>query len=577
MFIRPITIKKNGKQHGYWALVESYRTSSGPRQRIVSYLGQSDEPLRRGIHQKADGKPYQHMLFDDVKPVWVEVNTNGIRVERCLDFGGSWLGLELLKHLGLTELFERLMPAGREDVSWSLMSLVLVIARLCEPSSELHIAEHFYKDTVLCDILGIAADKINDDRLYRALDQLLPHKQTLEVHLKDRLGTLFGLEYDILLYDVTSTYFEGQANGNNLAQRGYSRDHRPDCKQVCIGLVVSKCGMPIGYEIFAGKRHDSTTVEEIVETMERHYGKADRIWVMDRGMVSQENIELLKEGKRRYIIGTPKSMLRNFASQIASDDWDKVHEGLEVKRCVSPDGDETFILCRSEERRKKEQAIHERFERRIEEGLKRIQATCTRRKCDPITIAQRVGRLLGANSRAAGLFETGVIKAADGRAKLTWHKVEAWRNWAVLSEGCYLLRTNINDWSGEELWKAYMQLTDAEAAFRIHKSDLKIRPIWHQKTERVQAHILVCFLAYVLWKTLGQLCKSAGLGDEPRRVFAELGKIRVVDVVIPTRTGHQIRRRCVSRPTEHQAILLQRLGLNLPKNLPLDGKILKGL
>jgi transposase len=575
MFIRPITIKKNGKRHGYWALVESYRTSRGPRQRIVSYLGQTEDSLRRGVYHKATATPYQHMLFDDVKPVWVEVDTNGIRIERCLDFGGPWLALELLKHLGLTELFEHLMPAGREDVPWSLMAMVLVIARLCEPSSELHIAEHFYKDTVLCDILGIGVEKINDDRLYRALDQLLPHKEAMEVHLKNQLGTLFNLEYDILLYDVTSTYFEGQANGNNLAKRGYSRDHRGDCKQVCIGLVVSKCGMPLGYEIFAGNRHDSTTVEEIVETMEKRYGKADRIWVMDRGMVSQENIDLLKEDKRRYIIGTPKSMLRNFEAQLLSNDWDKVHEGLEVKRCVGSDGDETFILCRSEERRKKEQAIHERFEKRIEEGLKKIEASCSNRKCDPITIAQRVGRLLGQNSRAAGLFETNIIKQSDGRAKLTWHKVKAWRNWAALSEGCYMLRTNINDWSGEELWKAYMQLTDAEAAFRIHKSDLKIRPVWHQKTERVQAHILVCFLAYVLWKTLAQMCKAAGLGDEPRRVFAELGKIRVVDVVLPTKSGHRIRRRCVSQPSDHQTILLQRLGLNLPKNLPIDGKFLK--
>jgi transposase len=577
MFIRPITIKKNGKRHGYWALVESYRTRQGPRQRIVSYLGQADESLRHGMRQRATGTPYQRMLFDDVEPVWVEVNANGIRVERCMDFGGPWLGLELLNRLGLAELFAGCMPAGREEVPWSLMSLVLVIARLCEPSSELHIAEHFYKDTALCDLLGVSYDKINDDRLYRGLDQLLPHKETVETHLKERLGELFGLEYDILLYDVTSTYFEGQAKGNSLAQRGYSRDHRSDCKQVCIGLVVSKCGMPLGYELFAGNRHDSTTVEEIVETMEHRYGKADRIWVMDRGMVSQENIESLKEGNRRYIIGTPKSMLKNFAAQIASSDWDTVHEGLEVKRCASPDGDETFILCRSEDRRKKEQAMHERFEKRIEDGLKKIEATCSKRKCDGITIAKRVGRLLGQNSRSAGLFETDVIKTADGRTKLVWHKVEAWRNWAALSEGCYMLRTNINDWSGEELWKAYIQLTEAEAAFRIHKSDIRIRPVWHQKTERVQAHILVCFIAYVLWKTLGKMCKTAGLGDEPRRVFEELAKIKAVDVVLPTRSGHTIRRRCVSQPTEHQAILLQRLGLNLPKNLPFDGKFLKAM
>jgi len=575
MFIRQCYRIKNGKRHGYWALVESYRTASGPRQRVVSYLGQVDESLRHGVRLSAAGKNHQRMLFDDVEPRWVEVDVNNIRVENCLDFGGPWLSIELIKRLGLIELFEHLMPAGREDVSWSLVSLILVIARLCDPSSELHIAEHFYKDTALCDLLGVSTDKINDDRLYRAMDQLLPHKQALEIHLKERMGQLFCLEYDILLYDVTSTYFEGQVCGNSLAQYGYSRDHRPDCRQVCIGLVVSKCGMPIGYEIFAGNRHDSTTVEEIVELMESRYGNADRIWVMDRGMVSPENIELLNQSGRRYIIGTPKAMLKNFEAQLLSDDWEIVNERLEVKRCQSPEGDETFILCRSQDRRKKEQAIHERFEKRIEEGLKKIEAACSNRKCDVVTIAKRVGKLSGQNSRAAGLFHTDVKTNTDGSARLVWHKVESWRNWAALSEGCYMLRTNINDWSGDELWRAYIQLTEAEAAFRIHKSDLKIRPVWHQKTERVQSHILVCFLAYVLWKTLSAMCKAAGIGDEPRRVFAELGKIRVVDVVLPTRTGHEIRRRCVSQPSDHQAILLQKLGLNLPKNLPLMGKFLK--
>jgi len=423
--------------------------------------------------------------------------------------------------------------------------------------------------------LGVGVDKINDDRLYRSLDQLLPYKESLELHLKEYLGRLFALEYDILLYDVTSTYFEGQANSNSLAKRGYSRDHRPDCKQVCIGLVVSKCGMPLGYEIFEGNRHDSTTVEEIVETMECRYGTADRIWVMDRGMASHGNIELLKQDNRRYIIGTPKSMLKKFEAQLLSDDWDKVYEDLEVKHCKSPDGNETFILCRSEQRRKKEEAMHKRFEKRIEEGLKKIEASCSKGKCDSVTIAKRVGRLLGQNTRAAGLFQTDVKERADGATEIHWHKVENWRNWAALSEGCYMLRTNINDWSGQELWQAYIQLTEAEAAFRIHKSDLKIRPIWHQKTERVKAHILVCFIAYVLWKTLAQMCKAAGLGDEPRRVFAELGKIRALDVVLPTRSGHEIRRRCVSRPSEHQAILLHRLGLNLPKNLLFARQFLK--
>jgi transposase len=396
------------------------------------------------------------------------------------------------------------------------------------------------------------------------LDALLPHKEALEVFLKERLGELFSLQYDLLLYDVTSTYFEGEAKGNPLAQRGYSRDHRPDCKQVCIGLVVSRCGMPLGYEVFAGNRNDVTTVEEIVETMERRYGRADRIWVMDRGMVSEAKISFLRQGKRQYIVGTPKSMLKHFERELLSEDWHAIREGLEVKLCPTPDGEETFVLCRSRDRREKEKAMHARFEQRIEEGLRRIAATCQRQRLSPAVVGQRVGRLLGRNSRAAGLFAVDVKTDGEGRSSLAWRKVEAWRDWAMLSEGCYLLRSNIHDWSDQQFWETYIQLTEAEAAFRVHKSDLSIRPIWHQKEDRVLAHILVCFLAYVLWKSLSQWCQRAGLGHEPRRVFEELGKIRLVDVVLPTRQGTEIRKRCVTRPTDHQAILLQHLGVRLP-------------
>jgi transposase len=573
MFIRPCYRKKDGKRHAYWALMESYRTECGPRQRVVAYLGQLDEPQRLGVKEAAEGNrsARQKRLFDHVRPRWVEVDVKRVRVENRRDFGGPWLGLELVDRLGLKEFLQRTIPGGREDVSWSLMALVLVLCRLCDPSSELHIAEHFYAQSALADLLGIPPEKINENRLYRALDALLPHKEALERFLKNRLGDLFGLEYDLLLYDVTSTYFEGQAQRNPLAQRGYSRDHRPDCKQVCIGLVVTKCGMPLGYEVFAGNRADVTTLQEIVETMERRYGRADRIWVGDRGMVSAENIAFLKQSGRRYIVGTPKSMLKQFERELLSEDWHAIREGLEVKLCPSPDGQETFVLCRSRDRREKEKAMHDRFEQRIEEGLKRIEASCQRQRQNPLIVAQRLGRLMGQNSRAAGLFQTEIKTATDGRAMLTWKKIESWRTWAALSEGCYLLRSNVADWSDEDLWKAYIQLTEAEAAFRIHKSDLVLRPIWHQKEERVLAHILVCFLAYVLWKTLGQMCQRAGLGHEPRRLFEEFGKIQLVDVVLPTRQGTEIRRRCITQPTDHQAILLARLRLNLPGTHPMEG------
>jgi len=497
----------------------------------------------------------------------VEVDVRSVRVARCVDFGGPWLGRELLRKLNLASFFEKVIPAGRAEVAHSLMAQVLVLCRLCDPSSELRIAEHIYGRTAISDLLGVPAEKINDDRLYRALDALLVHKEALEVHLKERLGELFELEYDLLLYDVTSTYFEGQAKGNPLAQRGHSRDRRADCKQVCIALVVTRDGMPLGYEVFAGNRRDVTTVEQIVTTMEARYGRAGRIWAMDRGMVSYDNMEFLRKEGRRYITGTSKDMLKEFERELLCDDWEKIYNDLEVKLCPSPEGEEMFILCRSAARRQKEKAIHARFERRIEDGLERIAKSCARQRCKPITIARRVGRLMGENTRAAGLFRIDIGEADGGRATIVWSKVEAWRYWAELSEGCYLLRSNITDWTAQELWKAYMQLTEAEAAFRIQKTDLKIRPIWHQKQERVEAHILVCFLAYVLWKTLGQICRQAHLGDEPRRVFDEIAQIKAVDVVLPTTSGLEIRRRCITRPTDHQAILLQHLRLNLPSFL----------
>jgi transposase len=572
MFLRPYYRWRNGQREAFWALVESYRTERGPRQRTVAYLGQMDEAGRLGVQQAADPQPpeWQQELFPEagIEPRFVEIDRAGVRVENCRQFGGPWLALQLIRRLGLKEFLERTIPAGQEHVPWPLTALILVIGRLCEPSSELHIAEHFYRQSALEDLLGVPVVKVDDNRLYRGLDELLPHKQALEAFLKQRFGELFAIEYDLLLYDVTSTYFEGQANANPLAKRGYSRDHRSDCKQVCIGLVVTRCGLPLGYEVFAGNRHDSTTLEEIVATMEARYGQAQRIWALDRGMVSEENLEFLKAAQRQYIVGTPKSQLKRFERQLAAQDWHAIREGLEVKVCPCPDGGaETFILCRSRDRREKEQAMHARFEKRIEEGLAKIAAGCAKRAHKPGQIERRVGRLLGQNTRAAGLFDVQIRADASGAAQITWTKVESWRAWAQLSEGSYVLRTNVTGWSDEDLWRAYIQLTDAETAFRIQKSDLSLRPVWHQKEDRVLAHILVCFLAYVLWKFLGQLCQKAGLGNEPRRVLDELSELRAVDVVLPTKDGREIRMRCVTQPSPHQKILLERLGLKLPSHL----------
>jgi len=523
------------------------------------------------------GREEQYELFEappGQRSEPVAVRLDQIRLERARRFGDVWLGWRLWRALALDRFCEDRLIEGRERSPWPAIAAILVIARLCEPSSELHIAEDWYRRTALDDLLGVPAERVNDDRLYRALDRLLPHKQALETHLKERLGALFDLDYELLLYDVTSTYFEGQAEGNGLARRGYSRDHRGDCKQVCIGLVVTRDGVPLGYEVFAGNRTDVTTMEEIVTTMERRYGQARRVWVMDRGMASAENIAWLRGSQRHYLIGASKSELKTFAGPLADRrDWRQVRDGVEAKVCAGPDGSETFLLVRSAERQQKERAMHARFCERIETALASLQRRVERgqKPIDRGAAERQIGRLLGRNSRAAARYAIRLVDdpILPAGLRLEWSRRAEWDDWSRHSEGCYVLRTNLRDWSSEALWRTYIQLSEAEAAFRINKSELSIRPIWHQREDRVLAHILVCFLAYVLWKTLEQWQSRAGLGNSPRTLLQELAAIASTDVILPTAAppDREVRLRCVVRPDRAQAILLERLGLRLPERL----------
>ena len=501
MYLRHTTRRKNGKAHRYWQLVRSVRVGRKVVQQTVAHLGELDVQGRaraRALARAITGDREQSDLFiGEEADELIPVRLKRIRLERGRTFGDVWLGWTLWRALKLDEVLTRWLPEGREAVPWATMAAVLVLARLCEPSSELHIAETWYRGTALEDLFALPTPRVNDDRLYRALDRLLIHKDALQQHLVARLGELLALDYDLLLYDVTSVYFEGLAEGNPLAQRGHSRDHRADCKQVCLALVVSREGMPIGDEVFAGNRTDVTTVEDIVEAMEARYGLAQRIWVMDRGMTSEDNLEWLRETGRRYLVGTPKSELKKWAGPLAdARDWQTVRDGLEAKRCVRPDGVETFVLIRSVERREKERAMHERFARRIEAGLERLgrRVRQARRPLDVRRLERQLGRLL-------------------------------------------------------------------------ERNQLGIRPVWHQRADRVQAHILVCFLAYVLWKTLEQWQRRAGLGQSPRTIFDELRRIQSTDIVLPTEDGRELRLRCVVRPDAAQAALLDRLGLDLPHRL----------
>jgi transposase len=580
MYLRHSTVKKDGKDHTYWRLVRSVRFGSRVIQQTVTQLGELDSQGRANaklLARSMTGRDGDQRDLFEASPAnarAVAVKLDEVRLECGRAFGDVWLGWTLWRALKLDVECERLLAEGREEVPWSMMAAILVIARLCEPSSELHVAEDWYRKTALEDILGVSLDAVNDDRVYRALDALLPHKEAIEQHLKHRLGDLFHLDYDLLLYDVTSTYFEGQALGNTQAKRGHSRDHRPDCKQVCIALVVTKEGMPLGYEIFDGNRTDITTVEEIVSTMERRFGRSDRVWVMDRGMTSEDNIAWFWQTQRRFLVGTPKSELKKWEQQIlAEKDWRIVREGLEVKLCAGPDGRETFVLCRSADRRKKEEAMHEKFAARIEEGLQSLKRRLdgSKKKVERGGVDRQIGRLLQRNSRAAGRF-TIEVKEDTTRAcglSFSWSTNATWERWAAATEGCYILRTNITDWTPEALWQTYIQLTEAEAAFRIQKSQLSIRPVWHQKKERVQAHIFVCFLAHVLWKTLELWQALAGLGNSPRTIIDELARIQTADVVLPTaeQPSRELRVRCVVRPDQAQQLLLDRLGLRLPERL----------
>jgi transposase len=503
----------------------------------------------------------------------VPVRLKGIAIERSRQFGDVYLALALWRGIGLEAFCERLLPVGQERIAWAKMATVLVAARFCEPSSELHIAEDWYRRTALCDLLQLGDEQITKDRLYRGLDHLLAHKAALEAHLSQRCGELFAVTNEVLLYDVTSTYFEGRADGNAQAQRGYSRDHRPDCKQVLIALVVTFDGFPLGYEVFAGNTHDSRTLQTIVATMEARHGMLGRVWITDRGMASAENLAWLRATGRRYIIGAPKSELKRFGGELArADGWRMVQDGVEVKLTRHPDTNETVILCRSADRRSKEKAMHDKFSARIEAALQRLAARVVRAKkpLDPAKVNRQIGRILQQNQRAAARFA--IALEPDGcpagfRISVTYNT--AFDDWAALSEGAYLLRSNISDWSNQQLWKAYIQLTQAEAAFRIQKDQLKVRPIWHQREDRVQAHILVCFLAFVLWKSLEMWQQRAGLGNSPRTILEELARIQSHDIVLPTATHGAVHLRCVTQPDQTQAALLDRLGIVLPKRMRL--------
>jgi transposase len=583
MFLRRHERSKDGKSHAYWSLVETARTPDGPRQRTLCYLGElNDSAQARWLKTievfNEQGESRQLKLFpSDVEPpaddgAVARVELDQVRLERPRRFGDCFLGLELWKRLGLDRFWEPLLdgPQNAADVAWSWVAALLAINRLCAPGSELAIEERWYPTTAPDDLLGIAQGKINDTRLYRCLDRLLPHKRKLEQHLRGRYGELFAAEFDVLLYDLTSSYVEGEAEKNPMMRRGYSRDHRPDCKQVVIALVVNVEGFPLSYETFDGNRGDVTTLEAVLRMVERKYGQARRIWVFDRGIASEENLAALRRRGAQYLVGTPRSKLKQFEQQLLGGGWEQVRPEVKVKLVPTPQGEEIYILCRSTARREKERAIRSRFSARIEKALEALRERVAEGKLkDRSKIERRLGSLQARHPQVADLYQLGVTEKG-GRLALEWKVIESRQTWQRAREGAYLLRTNLPPEAPEKLWKNYIQLTEAEAAFRALKSELSIRPIFHQQERRTKAHILVAFLGYALWVTLKHLLVRNDSPSSPAKALALLGTLISADIVLPTTDGRAIRLRRVTKPSAEQKQLLDQLDIAIPDRLSLD-------
>jgi transposase len=600
MFLRRYTRTKDGKPHTYYALVESVRTDAGPRQQIVAYLGELNHDQERRwqrtvVFHNRQGQAQQLRLFPDDDHVPLPDDPDVVRIRlgsvgwtNGRRFGDVWLARWLWRLLHLDEIVARHLPPGRHTVAPADIVAIEVINRLCAPCSEFALAEHWYAATALPDLLGVPDEAVTKDRLYRTLDALLGAKESIENDLKAQLGTLFQLNYDLLLYDLTSTYFEGLAEDNELARRGYSRDQRSDCKQVVLALVVTRDGFPLAHVTWAGNTQDVETVRRMVRAVERRFGQSQRVWVMDRGMISKATLRFLGQGQRRYLLATRRGELARFQTELGRAGWQRLPDNPEVEVKQLRRGRVHYLLARSKTRRQKERAMRRRQRRGLAQALRKLHAQIAAgRLKQRDKILERIGRLKARYPKACP-FVT-ITVAARGSAPLSWSwKVEKFKA-ALAADGAYLLRSNQGGWSAQEFWETYIQLTVVEHAFRVLKSQLRLRPVWHQYSSRVEAHVMICVLAYALWKTLDHLAKQAQLQTvihkpdprygqaqpkarpmTPEAILRELGQIQIGDIHLETTDGQRLVLRRVARPNAEQSRILAALQLELPERLSPD-------
>jgi transposase len=579
MYLRSTTRKKDGKQHRYFSVVESHRLSTGKTvQRRVLYLGEINDKQEAAWRKSvsvfdADRQQYTTLsLFPEDRIVpqdavdGIQVRLSGMELRNPRVFGSCWLGCQLWRQLGLDEFWQERLPEGREAVGWEKVLQLLVVNRLIEPGSEFRLHRHWFLSSAMDELLNADFIVAEKDRLYRCLDRILEHKRDLFVFLRKKWADLFAADFEVLLYDLTSTYFEGEMERNSKANRGYSRDGRPDCLQVVIALVVTTDGFPLAYEVMDGNTSDRTTLRKFLTHVENTYGKAKRVWVMDRGIPTEEVLAEMRSPERQtfYLVGTPKSKISQHEKQWLDLPWQKVRESVEVKLYAHEN--ELYVLARSEGRQQKEIAMRRRRLVRLLLKLRAMRRSLPSR--DQLLL--RIGAAKKEAGRAFGFVKIELphkdqdVTRDSFRFQLDKTKLRD----AERRDGYYLLRSNLTSEDPAVLWSRYVQLTQIEAVFRSLKSELGIRPIYHQKEDRTDAHILVAFLAYCLQVTLKNRLMAYAPGLTPTAVLDKLGTIQMIDVCIPTCDGRCLILPRYTQPDRDLQLLLHHLHLELPAQPP---------
>jgi transposase len=579
MFLRSHTRIKDGKQHRYYTVVESRRLQSGKvAQRQVLYLGEINDSQQASwrrtleVFDEAEQRLTPLSLFPEDRPVpadaidSVQVKLSEMKLERARPYGNCWLGCELWRQLQLDRFWLEKLPQGRESVAWPQVLELLVVNRLIDPGSEFRLHRQWFDQSAMDVLLGQDFAVAEKDRLYRCLDRVLEHKQDLFVHLQQRWKDLFDAEFDLLLYDLTSTYVEGEAEQNPKARYGYSRDKRPDCKQVVIALIVTPAGLPLAYEVMAGNTSEKTTLRGFLDSIESQYGKARRVWLMDRGIPTEALLQEIRTSRQDtfYLVGTSRAKVKQYEKKWLELPWHKVRESVEVK--LFAQHGELYVLAKSEGRQAKEMAMRRRKLARLLRKLRAMRRSCPKRD----QLLMRVGAAKTDAGRAFGFVKINLPSAGQEvtRETFTFRLDKDRLKEAELRDGHYLLRTNLVAEDPAVLWDRYVQLTQIEAAFKCLKSDLGIRPIHHQLEHRVDAHILIAFLAYCLTVTLRHRLRMHAPGLTPRAVLEKLAGIQMLDVSFPTTDGRRLVMPRYTEPSPEQALLIHHLNLVLPQQPP---------